>query len=127
MGRVLVVDDESMVLDVLETMLSQYGHEVVSTTQSAEALTMIDEPFDLFLFDLRMPDPTGADLAEAVRARHPDATVLVMTGYPGDPLAARALRSGVNALVKKPFEIGKILSYLRNGSPAQSSGTGGVG
>ncbi|TVQ17132.1 MAG: response regulator [Spirochaetaceae bacterium] len=127
MGKVLVVDDESMVLDVLKAMLTSYGHQVVPTTESTEALTLIEERFDLFLFDLRMPEPNGADLAEAVRARHPDAKVLVMTGYPGDPLAARALQSGVTALVKKPFEIGKILAHLRDGSPGRSSENGGTG
>lgn len=117
MSSVLLVDDESMIVDVLATMLTSYGHEVVSTNDSTDAQRLIDERrFDLFLFDLRMPHVSGAELAETVRQRWPDATVLIMTGFPDDPLAARAMRSGVAALVKKPFEIGKILTHLNNGT-----------
>lgn len=112
MSSVLIVDDERMVLDVLSAMLTSYGHEVTAVPTSFEAWELLDSHFDLYLFDLRMPEPSGADLAEEVRRRHADALVLIMTAFPGDPLAARALRSGVAALVRKPFEIGKIVSYL---------------
>ncbi len=113
MSSVLLVDDESMVVDVLQTMLTSYGHEVVSTTEPEEAAGIIAErSFDLYLFDLRMPEPSGAELAETVLGESPEAKVLIMTAYPGDPLAARAMRAGAAALVRKPFEIGKILSFL---------------
>ena len=115
MGSVLLVDDEPMVVEVLTTMLKSHGHEIVALSDSAEAMRLIEQRcFDLFLFDLRMPDPSGADLAEGVRQRWQNATVLIMTGFPDDPLAARAMRSGVAALVKKPFEIGKILAHLNS-------------
>lgn len=68
--------------------------------------------FDLYVYDLRMPEYTGADLAEYTRQHHPSAKILIMTAFPGDSLAEDAMKSGVTALVKKPFEIGKILSFL---------------
>lgn len=116
MSTVLLVDDEPMVVEVLSTMLSGYGHTVSAATSSSKALDLLDTLYDLYLFDLRMPQVSGAELAEAVFARHADAKILIMTGFPGDPLAARALRSGVQALVKKPFEIGKILAHLEKAS-----------
>lgn len=116
MSTVLIVDDEAMVVEVLSTMLSGYGHAVSSTTCSTKALDLLETPYDLYLFDLRMPQVSGAELAEAVFARYADANVLIMTGFPSDPLAARALRCGVQALVKKPFEIGKILAHLETRS-----------
>ena len=116
MSRVLIVDDEPMVVEVLSAMLSGYGHSVSSVTSSSKALDLLDIPYDLYLFDLRMPQVSGAELDEAVFYRHADAKVLIMTGFPGDPLAARALRCGVQALVKKPFEIGKILAHLEETS-----------
>ena len=112
MSNVLIVDDEPMVADVLATMLTSYGHSVTTRTTSSEALELLKDAFDLYLFDLRMPDPNGADLTESVFRVHAEARVLIMTAFPGDPLAARALRAGAVALVKKPFEIGKILTHL---------------
>jgi CheY-like chemotaxis protein len=112
MSTVLIVDDEPMVADVVSTMLTSYGHSVSVRTNPSEALELLEERYDLYLFDLRMPDPNGADLTEAVLKAHPNARVLIMTAFPGDPLAARALRAGAAALVKKPFEIGKILAHL---------------
>lgn len=120
MSTVLIVDDEQMVADVVATMLTSYGHTVTVRTTSIHAFDLLDEPFDLYLFDLRMPAPDGAALTKRVLSVHPDARVLIMTAYPGDPLAAEALRAGAAALVKKPFEIGKILAHL---NPA----TGGEG
>ena len=112
MGSVLIVDDEPMVAEVLSAMLTSYGHRVQSRTNSSEALADLHTRYDLYLFDLRMPDPNGADLTEAVVKKYPDARVLIVTGLPGDPLAARALQAGAVALVKKPFEIGKILAHI---------------
>ncbi|MDF1566548.1 MAG: response regulator [Spirochaetaceae bacterium] len=112
MSTILIVDDEPMVADVLTTLLTTYGHTVTTRTNSAEALDLIENTYDLYLFDLRMPDPNGAELTEAVMRIHPEARVLIMTAFPGDPIAAQALRAGAVALVKKPFEIGKILAHL---------------
>ena len=112
MSNVLIVDDEPMVADVLATMLTSYGHSVTTRTTSSEAVELLEDEFDLYLFDLRMPDPNGAELTESVFRVRAEARVLIMTAFPGDPLAARALRAGAVALVKKPFEIGKILTHL---------------
>lgn len=124
MSKVLIVDDEPMVADVVAAMLTSYGHSVIVRTTSAAALDLLEDSFDLYLFDLRMPDPNGAELTETVVQAHPQARVLIMTAFPGDPLAARALRGGAVALVKKPFEIGKILAHL---DKAAVAGGGNMG
>lgn len=122
MGSVLIVDDEPMVAEVLSAMLTSYGHRVHSRTNPSEALDNLHTRYDLYLFDLRMPDPNGADLTEAVLQKYPDARVLIMTGFPGDPLAIRALKAGAVALVKKPFEIGKILAHFSVPAPQSQKG-----
>ena len=66
------------------------------------------------------PDPhrrsnartNGAEVTEAVLARKPGARILVITAYPNDPLAERAIKAGAVGLLKKPFEIAKILDFL---------------
>lgn len=112
MSSILLVDDEAMVADVLTMMLARHGHEVTAATDPHEGAELAAREFDLYLFDLRMPEISGADLTESVVARDSRARVLIMTAFPGDPLAARALRAGAVALVKKPFELGKILAHL---------------
>jgi DNA-binding NtrC family response regulator len=113
MSSILLVDDESMVLDVLSQLLTMNGHTVTATDKPREAFELIDgQYFDVYVFDLRMPEYTGTDLAKHTRHRHPSAKILIITAFPGDSLAVEAMRSGVTALVKKPFEIGKILSFL---------------
>ncbi len=118
MSTILLVDDESMVLDVLANLLEMNGHTVDKTHRSADAFALIDGArYDLYIFDLRMPQYSGADLAEHTLKTHPDATVLIITAYPGDELAVRAMKRGVTALVKKPFDIGKILHFLESKRP----------
>jgi len=55
----------------------------------------------------------GAEIAEAVLSRKPEARILVITAYPNDPLVQRAITAGAVGLLKKPFEIAKILDFLK--------------
>ncbi|MFW5797040.1 MAG: response regulator [Spirochaetota bacterium] len=113
MSNILVVDDEPMVANVLAGMLGEFGHEVTVTSRPEEAQTIVDSrDFDLYLFDLRMPQPSGEVLTRRVKARRPEARVLIMTAYPHDPAAIEALDAGAVGLVRKPFEISKIISFL---------------
>jgi FixJ family two-component response regulator len=54
----------------------------------------------------------GAEITEAILAKKPSARILVITAYPNDPLAQRAMGAGAIGLLKKPFEIAKILDFL---------------
>jgi CheY-like chemotaxis protein len=110
----LVVDDEQMILDAIKIIFEDMGYEVITTTVPAEGIAAaVARPFDLILTDLRMPVSNGAEVTEAIRAARPDARVLVITGFPNDPLVRRALDAGAIDIVRKPFEIAKILDYLK--------------
>jgi CheY-like chemotaxis protein len=113
--KILVIDDEQMILDAIEAILENMGHEVACFSDSAEGLrSALDQHFDLLLTDIRMPGKDGALITEAVLEKKPEAKVLVVTAYPQDPLAKRALDAGAKGLVKKPFDIGKILEFLKD-------------
>ncbi|HUX51258.1 MAG TPA: response regulator [Spirochaetia bacterium] len=112
--RVLIIDDEEMVLDAVTTILEDLGYEITPCMNPSEgALRAVSEPFDLILCDLRMPLKNGAEVSADILKQRPDAKILIITAYPNDPLAAKALASGVSGLIKKPFEIAKILEYLK--------------
>ena len=113
MKRVVVIDDEQTVLDVVNAVLTEMGYEVQTFSDPHEGeQSALEQEFDLLLVDLRMPGKNGAEIAASVLTEKSDANVLVITGYPGDPLARKALDAGARGLVKKPFEIAKILEYL---------------
>lgn len=110
---ILVIDDETMILDAIKIIFEDMGYSVETTPDPLKGTeAAIANDFDLILTDVRMPVRNGAEVTEAVLARKPKAKILVITAYPNDPLAERAIKAGAVGLLKKPFEIAKILDYL---------------
>jgi CheY-like chemotaxis protein len=110
---ILVIDDETMILDAIKIIFEDMGYSVETTTDPVHGTEeAVSRDFDLILTDVRMPVRNGAEVTEAVLARKPTARILVITAYPNDPLAERAIKAGAVGLLKKPFEIAKILDYL---------------
>lgn len=113
MKRILVIDDETMILEVVKSIIEPMGYEVRTTNDPQEGQQRaIEEKFDLVVVDLRMPLYNGAQIVLTIKQAHPDQQIVVATGYPGDPLAQEALDAGAAALLKKPFEIAKLLEFL---------------
>ena len=115
MKNILVIDDEEMIVDALKVILEDLGHRVTGISESPigerEAL---NHDYDLILVDLRMPGKNGAEVSENILKAKPSAKILIITAHPADPLAERALSAGAVGLVKKPFDMGKILEYLKD-------------
>jgi DNA-binding NtrC family response regulator len=110
---ILVIDDETMILDAIKIIFEDMGYSVQTTSDPVQGTdTAIAQDFDLILTDIRMPSRNGAEITEAVLAKKPKARILVITAYPNDPLAERAIKAGAVGLLKKPFEIAKILDFL---------------
>ncbi len=113
MKRILFIDDEKQILDSVQLILETMGYQVVTHETATEGLqTALNDSFDLILVDIRMPEMNGAEVTEEILRNKPQASVLVLTVYPSDPLARRALESGACGLVRKPFEVAKILEHL---------------
>jgi DNA-binding response OmpR family regulator len=111
--HVLIIDDDSVILDAVKTILEDMGHQVDGYTDSTEGeQAALAEEYDLILMDLRMPVKDGAAVTASILATQPDAKILIITGHPTDPLARKALDAGAKGLLKKPFEIGKVLDFL---------------
>jgi len=111
--RVLIIDDDPVILDAVATILEDMGHRVDGHTSSPEGeQAAVSEDYDLILMDLRMPVKNGAEVTASILASKPEAKILIITGHPTDPLAAQALDAGAKGLLKKPFEIGKVLDLL---------------
>lgn len=114
MKSLLVIDDETMILDTMKIIFEDMGYGVATFADSragvAEALR---SDYDLIVVDIRMPGLNGAEVTEMVMKERPAARILVITAFPNDPLAQRALAAGAFALLRKPFEIAKVLDFLK--------------
>ena len=113
MKKILVIDDEIMILDAVKVIMEDmgYGVTVFSNSEEGESSALSND-YDLMLIDVRMPIKNGAEITQAVLEAKPQAKVLIITGHPADPLAKQALDAGAVGLLKKPFEIAKILDFL---------------
>jgi signal transduction histidine kinase/CheY-like chemotaxis protein len=105
-GRILVVEDETAVREVLVDVLGGQGHEVVSCADGTSALAKVGgEPFDLALVDLSMPGLSGWDVAKGLRAAQPGVPIALVTGW-GDQIDFSEARArGIDYLMAKPFNV----------------------
>lgn len=108
--RVLIVDDENIILDILQEHLGTRGFECVVAGTPGEALVLLRErEADLLLTDIVMPGMSGIDLAQSARNLWPDLGVIVMTGKQDVTTAISALRAGADDYVLKPFDFEEML------------------
>ncbi len=105
----LVVDDEPKIRRILELSLSDLGYRVLGAANAAEAEQQLAaEAIDLVLADLQLPDRSGIDLLERIRATHAELPVILMTAYGSVESAVRAIKLGAFDYVVKPFAVEEI-------------------
>jgi putative two-component system response regulator len=104
MTRILVIDDDAVVRDVIAEMLAVGGYEVVTAATAAEALELFtDEEIGLVVSDIVMPDMSGLELLEAMRLHRPNLPIVLVTGANTRDNLSEALTRGADGLVAKPF------------------------
>ena len=103
-GRILLVDNDPQVLSILGEMLKDAGHHVLPVPSGPEALRLfVPSGFDLVITNVGMPEMSGWDVAEQLRARDPDVPVIFITGWGlQEEDQARCRRLGISALLFKP-------------------------
>ncbi|HID95272.1 MAG TPA: response regulator [Candidatus Latescibacteria bacterium] len=105
-GKILVVDDELFIRDLLFDFFKANGYEVILGEDGGRALDLIEtESFDVALVDLKMPGVDGIEVARRIHQIDPEVPIILMTGYPSFESAVNALRQGVYDYVIKPFKI----------------------
>ena len=111
--RILVVDDEPTQLELVGGFLRRQGFEVVEAASGRAAVARVrEEPFDLVLTDQRMPDLSGLDVLEAVRAASPDTAVVIMTAYGTIVTAVSAVKAGAADYLAKPLNLDELLHRI---------------
>jgi DNA-binding response OmpR family regulator len=102
--RILVVDDERAIRELVRRLLVSAGYECATAGSSADAAELLTrESFDLLLADLQLPGESGLDLVARVRDRHANTAAIVMSGVHDPRLADAAKSLGASGYMVKPF------------------------
>jgi DNA-binding NtrC family response regulator len=112
--KVLLVDDDEAVRNMMTATLERKGFGVVSVADVTEALKLITtEPFDALITDLHMPNPgDGFTVISAMRHSQPNALTLLVSGYPDVQSAMAAILLEADEIIVKPFEAGRLVELL---------------
>lgn len=112
--KMLVIDDEKVVLESCRKIFTDEGFEVVTTDSPQKGLQLIsDSSFDVVLCDWKMPGFDGMDVVEEIDQRAPDSTVVMISGYPSIDRATEAMKRGAMDYVAKPFTPEEITEVVR--------------
>src|SRR5262252_3828973 len=113
--RVLIVDDERSMRELLAIMLKQAGHEVTVAEGGEQAIEVIkSESFDLVITDLRMRRVDGIAVLRAAKEHSPSTVVLVVTAFASTETAVEAMKLGAYDYVTKPFKLDEIKLTIAN-------------
>lgn len=112
--RILVIDDEKLILWSLSERLTEEGYTCVCAENGAQALQQVrEQSFDLALLDLRLPDTEGTELLEAIQAASPNLPVIVITAYSTVDAAVQAMKLGACDYLAKPFDMDRLINSVR--------------
>ena len=115
MERILVVDDDRGMQDVLDIMLSRAGYKVATADDGAAALDIIGKrKFDLVITDLKMPRVDGIDLLKGIKETAPGTAVILLTAFASGETALAAMREGAYDYVEKNFNVDDLLAIVRD-------------
>ena len=112
--RMLIIDDEDVILESCRRIFSAEGFQVSCTTSPPEGLRLIaDSFFDVILCDWKMPGFDGMDVLEELQSRSPHSAIVMISGYPTPARQTEALKRGAMDYVAKPFTPGEIVEAVR--------------
>ncbi len=112
--KILVVDDEAPIRDMIKKSLFQMGgFDVEVAKNGLEAIEKIEKDvFDLVLTDLKMPGMDGLELLKTIKGTRPEVMVILMTAYGSIETAVEAMRMGANDYITKPIDLNELLIHI---------------
>src|SRR5574339_691960 len=114
-GTILVVDDEEIMREILETLLTREGYEVRLAASGAEGLELARAvPFDAAIVDIMMPGLNGIETLDELKRIDEDLAVVIITAYGSIESAIAAMKSGAFDYIAKPFKNEEVLVVVRN-------------
>jgi response regulator RpfG family c-di-GMP phosphodiesterase len=119
-ARILVVDDEQVIREIISDFLLMEGFQVGTAGDAESALVELGRrPYNLVISDLKMPGMGGLELLAALRESHPDVVTLMMTGYGTVETAIEAMKRGAYDYILKPFKVEEVVHTVKRGLEQQ--------
>jgi two-component system response regulator GlrR len=113
-GKILVVDDDSNLLEILKMRLEFSDYQVVTVLDEEDALKAIKEQaFDLSIIDLQLAERNGISVMEDVHQIIPDMPVIILTAYGSIESAVEAIQKGAYSYMTKPFDSRELLFQIK--------------
>src|SRR5687768_11201019 len=113
--RILVVDDESSMREMLGIMLRKEGFDVLLTESRAQAAAVLAKgAVEMVITDVKLPDGDGIEILRHVKAGSPETAVIVMTAFGSTETAVAALKLGAHDYLVKPFDVDELKIVVRN-------------
>lgn len=115
--KVLLVDDEEDFLEVMSERMQARGMEVVTCTSAEEALEKLkSETFDAIILDFMMPGIDGMQALKDIKARRPEAQIILLTGHATVEKGVEAMKLGATDFLEKPADIGALEKKIKDAS-----------
>ncbi len=116
MNRILIIDDDPVIITLLSNLLKKTGFDVVTGKNGEEGLKLIElKKPDLIITDFDMPGINGIDVVTAAKKNHPDIPVIMLTCYSDITVTIKAIQAGAYDYIEKPLQPKKLLETIRNG------------
>lgn len=113
--RVLVVDDEQLILKIISDILTKEGYEVIVANNCEKAAEYLrSSNFNVVLSDIKMPVKSGIDLLEEIKKKDPNIPVILMTGFASLETAVEAVQNGAFDYLIKPLDYGKLKNVIEH-------------
>ena len=113
MSRILIVDDEEIIRNLLYEFLTEYGLEADLASDGDEAIERINkQDYKIVVTDIKMPNVSGIEVLKAAKLKNPEIAVIVITGYSSMENEKECLKYGVSAYLTKPFPLSKFREII---------------
>lgn len=111
--KILIVDDDKDICEYMELLLTQAGYTVDTQTAPGRVMEQLkEEEYHVVVLDIMMPDISGMELLEKIRAYDNDLAVIIFTGNPSVETAVQSMKFNVSDYIKKPFDVDEFTSTL---------------
>ena len=119
-SRILVVDDEKVIREILADFLTLEGFDVTTAPDGAAAIERLSESsFNMVISDLKMPNMGGLELLEYIQEHHENLLTVIMTGFGTVETAIEAMKKGAYDYILKPFKVEEVVHIVQRGMEKQ--------